>query len=154
MWWGGASRAAGCDLCQVAVSGAPQRAHIRPHLSPIPSPPPPQKLGCMPGQQLPPAAGGVRVSGPAEVLSSQDAAPGRAWAQLDDAAADGYQWRLPSFITNLCATAAGATAEELAVVETLCSVRGVPGEEIRSVVRFCRRDLCESETRCVLRAWT
>lgn len=58
MWWGGASRAAGCDLCQVAVSGAPRRAHIRPHLSPISSLPPPQKPGCMPGQQLPPAARG------------------------------------------------------------------------------------------------
>eukprot|EP00064_Thunnus_orientalis_P019980 superscaffoldBa00005261_g20111 len=31
---GGAGGKAGLDLCQVAVTGAPQQAHIRPHLSP------------------------------------------------------------------------------------------------------------------------
>lgn len=131
--------------CQRSTSEGPHQATPVPHPSTTP------KAGLYAGAAAAAGRREVRVSGPAEVLSSQDVAPGQAWAQLDDAAADGYQWRLPSFITNLCATTAGATVEELAVVEILCSVRGVPGEGIRSVIRFCRRDcgLCESETRRV-----
>lgn len=58
---GGVSGTVGFDLCQVAVTGAPQRAHIRPHLSP-------QRQAVRLGSSC--CRLGVWVSRPAEVFST------------------------------------------------------------------------------------